>query len=148
MVKKIDEIHLDHIGWRLWDAAAAWKAKFAAGMIAQGHDWYAEARSSVIPYIGVDGTRQSEIVARMGLSKQAVQQLILDLEQAGIVQREPDPEDGRGKIVTFTRTGLAAQRDSAQVKRAVEKDMRAQLGDADFETLFDLLGKIGSEPKI
>lgn len=144
MVKKVDDLRPDHIGWRLWDAAAAWKTKFAAGMIAQGHDWYAEARSSVVPYVALEGTRQADIVARMGLSKQAVQQLIQDLEQAGIVHRVPDPEDGRGKIVKFTQAGLDAQRDSAKVKRAVEDELRAQLGKDDFETLFRLLGSIGS----
>lgn len=144
MVKKVDELRPDHIGWRLWDAAAAWKAKFAAGMIEQGHDWYAEARSSVVPYVALEGTRQAEIAARMGLSKQAVQQLIQDLEQAGIVRREPDPEDGRGKIVKFTDAGVAAQRDSARIKRDVEAQMRAELGDDDFDTLFRLLGSIGT----
>ncbi len=60
-------------------------------MILAGHDWYAEARSSVIPYVGLKGTRQADIVSRMGLSKQAVQQMIVDLEGTGILKRDPDP---------------------------------------------------------
>lgn len=145
MVKKVDDLSIDHIGWRLWDAAAIWKDRFAAEMVAAGHGWYAEARSSVVPYISPTGTKQSDIVARMGLSKQAVQQLIVDLETAGIVHREHDPDDGRGKIVRFTDKGLAAVKDSARAKRRVEADMRAQLGDADFQRLYDLLIKIGSD---
>jgi len=145
LVKKIDDLSIDHIGWRLWDAAAIWKDRFAAEMIAAGHNWYAEARSSVVPYIGPDGTRQSEIVARMGLSKQAVQQLVVDLEKAEIVRRESDPHDGRGKIVRFTDKGLTAVRDSAKAKRRVEAELREQLGDADFKRLYELLIRIGSE---
>jgi len=143
LVKKIDDIRIDHIGWRLWDAAAIWKERFAAGMVAAGHDWYGEARSSVIPYIALDGTRQSDIVAKMGLSKQAVQQLIVDLEAAGIVYREADPEDRRGKIVLFTQAGVDAQRDSNRVKREVENEFRHRLGDDDFSKLFELLKKVG-----
>jgi DNA-binding MarR family transcriptional regulator len=146
LVKEIDDIRVDHVGWRLWDAAAAWKEKFANHMIEAGHDWYAEARSSVVPYVGLDGTKQAEIVARMGLSKQAVQQLIVDLEHTGILRRDPDPDDGRGKIVRFTQAGLAAQKDGAKAKQIIEADIREKLGDAEFEQLMILLKKIGSEP--
>ena len=145
MVKKIDDMRVEHIGWRLWDAAAVWKEKFAAEMIKAGHDWYGEARSSVVPYIGLEGTRQADIVAKMGVSKQAVQQLIVDLESAGIVYREPDPTDGRGRIVRFTEAGIAAQRDSAKAKKVVEDQMRAELGAENFETLFALLKLVGSD---
>ena len=145
MVKQVDEFAPDHIGWRLWDAAATWKLAFEKEMIAAGHDWYAEARSSIVPYVSPNGTRQSDIVARMGLSKQAVQQLIKDLEDAGIVRLEADPNDARGRIVLFTEAGLKANRDSITAKRVVEAKMRAQLGDAEFEQLYELLKKVGAE---
>lgn len=146
MVNKIDDLRPDHVGWRLWDSAATWKEKFAEQMIAAGHDWYAEARSSVVPYVGNDGTRQTDIVSRMGLSKQAVQQMIVDLEQSGILRRDPDPDDGRGKIVRFTKAGLLAQRDSAKAKQHVEAEIRAKLGNREFDQLMAILKKIGSEP--
>ena len=146
MVKKIDEFRIDHIGWRLWDAAMVWKEKFASEMVSMGHDWYREARSSIIPYIRQDGTRQTELVERMGLSKQAVQQLIVDLEKSGIVHRIPDPSDGRGKIVMFTEKGLAAQRDSNKAKKKVEAELKSKLGTEDFDQLVAALEKIGSDP--
>ncbi|MEM9106282.1 MAG: MarR family transcriptional regulator [Pseudomonadota bacterium] len=145
MVKEIDDFRPDHIGWRLWDAATVWKEKFAAEMVAAGHDWYLEARSSVMPYVGPKGTRQSDIVDRMGLSKQAVQQLIADLERSGILCRDPDPDDGRGKIVRLTEKGLAFERDSRKAKRKVEAEMKAELGDSDFDSLVAILKRIGSE---
>lgn len=144
MVKKTDDFRVDHIGWRLWDAAAAWKTKFAAEMIASGHDWYAEARSSVMPFVGPNGTRQSDIVARMGLSKQAVQQLIIDLERSDILRREPDPNDGRGKIVCFTAKGLAAQKDGNRAKKKIEAEMKKKLGEEEFDHLMAILKTIGS----
>jgi len=146
LVKQVDDFRIEHVGWRLWDAASVWKKKFAAEMIALGHDWYAEARSSVMPYIGPKGTRQADIVAKMGLSKQAVQQLILDLETSGILRREPDPNDGRGKIVRFTEKGLAAHQDSQIAKRKVEAEIKSVLGDSEFDRLVTALKKIGSDP--
>ena len=145
MVKKVDEFRIDHIGWRLWDAATVWKEKFASEMVAMGHVWYREARSSIIPYIRQEGTRQTEIVERMGLSKQAVQQLIVDLEDSGIVHRVPDPNDGRGKIVCFTEIGLAAQSDSNKAKKKVEEELKSKLGPKNFEQLVATLEKICSD---
>ena len=113
-----------------------------AGMLAAGHHWYAEARSSIIPYLDREGTRQGVLVQRMGLSKQAVQQLVDDLEREGIIERCPDPNDRRGKIVIFTKKGLMAQCDANRVKREVEERFRAKLGDKDFSKLDGLLRRL------
>lgn len=148
MVKKLDEMDardtasIDHIGWRFWSTTQAWKERYTAGMLAAGHQWYAEARSSIMPFLDRTGTRQVELVRRMGLSKQAVQQLIDDLERDGIVERQPDPSDRRGKIVMLTQRGLDAQADANRVKRQIEADIRARLGDQDFQTLERLLKRL------
>ena len=111
-------------------------------MLALGHHWYAEARSSIIPYLDRTGTRQGLLVQRMGLSKQAVQQLVDDLEQEGIIERRPDPEDRRGKIVAFTKKGLKAQADANRIKREVEAAFRKKLGAQDFTKLDELLRRL------
>jgi DNA-binding MarR family transcriptional regulator len=136
---------IDHIGWWLWRAAMVWKARFAEEMVRAGHSWYAEARSSVIPYIGPRGTRQAELARRIGLSKQAVQQLVDDLEREGVVVRRPDPGDQRAKIVVFTDKGLAAQRDADRIKRTIETAWRERLGAADMEQLDRLLRRIEAD---
>ena len=141
-----DDFRIDHIGWQLWRAAGSWKSRFADGMTAAGHAWYAEAKSSVLPHIGPDGTRQSQIVQAMGLSKQAVQQLIDDLVREEIVERIPDPEDGRGKVIQFTEKGRAAMQDARQVKRRVEDELRQSLGDEDFNHLKSLLSRVSFKP--
>ncbi len=130
---------IDHIGWRLWHAAMVWKARYTEEMVKAGHGWYAEARSNIIPHIAADGTKQSEIVREMGLTKQAVQQLVDDLELEGVVTRVPDPNDRRGKLVMFTEKGRRAQRDAVLVKRKVESEFRKKLGHEDFGRLFRLL---------
>ena len=110
-----------------------------------GHPWFAEARGGLMQHIGPGGTKQSDIVARMGLSKQAVQQLIKELEADGILRRDPDPEDGRGKIVRFTDAGLQAKRDSTKAKTRVADQLFEQLGPGKFDMLNSLLKEIGSD---
>ncbi|MBX3620171.1 MAG: MarR family transcriptional regulator [Rhizobacter sp.] len=145
MVKKLDDQAvplLDHIGWRLWQASRQWVARFERDMVAAGHPVFAEARAQLIPCIEREGTRQSALVARLGLSKQAVQQLIAGLEADGLIERLPDPDDARGKVVAFTDRGLAMLADANEVKKKIERDYRARLGAEGFAHLAQLLGRL------
>jgi DNA-binding MarR family transcriptional regulator len=145
MVKALDDedpLLLDHIGVDLWRAASAWRERLHAEMVARGHGWYGDARGAVAAHLEPGGMAQAALVARMGLTKQAVQQLVDGLEADGIVRREPDPEDGRGKRVVYTPRGRAALRDAVTVKRAIEADFRRALGDRAFEALRSALRKL------
>jgi len=137
---------IDHIGWRLWNGAMRWKARFAEEMVAAGHGWYAEARSSIIPFIKLTGTRQTDIAAKMGLTKQAIQQLVDDLEKEGIVERRPDPSDGRAKVVVFTEKGLKAQKDSEVIKSRIHDEIRSEIGSDNFDRLMDILKLVAPDP--
>lgn len=75
----------------------------------------------------------------MGISKQAVQQLVDGLEAEGILQRLNDPEDRRGKVVVFTEKGLAALSDGEHIKRAIERGYHERLGEARFSALMEAL---------
>ncbi|MBC7955165.1 MAG: MarR family transcriptional regulator [Cytophagales bacterium] len=146
MVKKVDEIRvtplIDHVGWRLWRASQAWMGRFQRDMVAAGHPVFAEARAQLIPHIDREGTRQSDLVLRMGLSKQAVQQLVVGLERDGLIERLPDPDDARGKVVAFTERGQAMLTDANDVKKTIEKEYRTQLGAEGFAQLVAALDRL------
>jgi DNA-binding MarR family transcriptional regulator len=147
MVKRLDESHLllpEHIGVDLWRAATAWKTRLHRQMVARGHSWYGDARGAVAAHLDPRGVSQSELVARMGLSKQAVQQLLDGLEADGIVRRVADPNDRRGNRVEYTAKGLAALRDAAKVKRKMELEMRQRIGDRAFDALATALREVAS----
>ncbi len=138
MAKKIDTSHPllpDHVGVHLWAAATAWRERLHAEMVARGHAWYGDARGQIAAHLDPRGMSQAELARRMQLSKQAVQQLLDQLEEEGIVKREPDPEDGRGKRVVYTKKGLAALQAAVVVKRAIEADYRKRLGAKGLESL-------------
>lgn len=142
MVKLPDErpeFLLDHVGWRLWQANRAWQAKFAAEMRAAGHGWFTEARAALLGNLSRKGTRQSALIEKMAVTKQAVQQLLDGLEGEGVIVRAADPEDGRGKLVRYTEKGLAALRDGDRVKRAIERDWVARIGAERFDALMSAL---------
>jgi len=142
MVKSLDENSEslpDHVGWRLWQANRAWQAEFAAGMRAAGHGWFTEARAALLGHLSRKGTRQSALIEKMAVTKQAVQQLLDGLEGEGVIVRVSDPEDGRGKLVHYTEKGLAALRDGDRVKRAIERNWVGRIGAEQFEALMQAL---------
>ena len=104
-------------------------------MLARGHRWYGEARGNLMQHIPKHGVAQTTLVERMGLSKQAVQQLLDELVADGIVERRPDPADARRRLVVYTRAGLAAVADADEIKLSIEADYRAAIGDSALDAL-------------
>lgn len=138
----LDDKFPDHIGWLLWQANHDWSLEFVDRMQAAGHRWFTSARSALMGNIARKGTKQGLLVDRLGISKQAVQQLIDGLVEDGILERVADPDDRRGRIVRLTDGGRAAMRDANHIKLEIEAGYRARIGDEEFARLSQLLGKL------
>lgn len=111
-------------------------------MVARGYGWFTEARSGVLAHIGPNGVKQSLLGPKMGVTKQAAQQFVDDLLVDGIVTRVPDPDDGRGKLVLLSAEGIAVMVIANEVKAGIEAGYRVSLGDAAFDQLMALLGRL------
>ncbi|WFP75951.1 MarR family winged helix-turn-helix transcriptional regulator [Mesorhizobium sp. WSM4906] len=115
-------------------------------MRAAGHSWFSEARAGLLGHIPRNGTRQSALIERSATSKQAVQQLLDGLEAEGVLERFPDPRDGRGKLVRYTRKGLDALRDGDRIKLEIERDYIDRIGRERFAALMDALRSLDAGP--
>lgn len=146
MVKLLDELSYppleDHVGWRLWRLSELWKSQFDAAMVEIGHTWFAEARGNVVRYLGPKGLPQSKLVLRMRLTKQAVQQLLDELVVDGIVERKPDPNDKRGKLIVLTQKGLRALYDANKIKKRIERDYEKLIGSKRLSILMETLDEL------
>jgi DNA-binding MarR family transcriptional regulator len=152
MVKLLDDIHndkpaelIDHVGFRIWRLAQAWKAEFHAAMVARGHGWFAEARANLLPHLDRGGTEQSVLPGRMGVTKQAVQQFVDELVGDGILERRANPADRRSNIIGFTRKGQKVLADANLVKIAIQKRYQAKLGKDRFASLLECLEMLDSD---
>ena len=142
MVKILDDnesLQLDHIGFALWRAAQNWKRDFVIAMEARGFPWHGEACGAVLAHVGPAGISQAALPAAMGASKQAVQQLVDQLEADGVVARAPDRNDKRANRIVLTALGLKDYRERGNVKRQIERKYRRALGEARFAALADAL---------
>lgn len=136
---------IEHIGVALHQAAADWRVTFRSEMAARGFPWHLGASGEVLAHLGPSGIAQTELAARMGLSKQAVQQLLDQLEADGVVRRETDPDDKRARRVVLTDLGLRDFAERNRVKQQIEESYRDKLGKKLFGKLEKALRKL-AEP--
>jgi len=87
------------------------------------------SHTAVLPHLDFGGTRMSTLAERMGVSKQAVSQLIGDMEDMGVLRREPDPSDGRAKLVVFAEHGPTLLMRGMRVLMEVDAELEERLGE-------------------
>jgi len=86
------------------------------------------------------------LAERAGMSKQAMNQLLLSLETAGYIERSAAEDDGRTRVVRLTRRGRAAYDRMAEVLKEIERDWAAELGTKAFADLKTLLARVWHSP--
>ena len=96
----------------------------------------------LLPHLSTDGIRPTALARRVEVSKQAVGQLLGDLESRGFVEMVPDPDDGRARLVRLTAAGLAAFDHGRGVLAFYEAALAARVGLARIATLRDTLGRV------
>ena len=108
----------------------------------RGFDDFDRAYFTVFRYPGPHGARPTDVAAQVGISKQALNYLLRELERLGYLEREPHPDDLRSKRIVLTERGIAAV---AVIRDAVEEMEAAweqRLGPERFALLRNLLLEI------
>lgn len=107
-----------------------------------GFDDLDSAHLTVFQYPGPQGTRPSELAVRLGVSKQALNYLLGELERLGYIERRPDPRDLRSRRIALTRRGEQTVPVIRDAVAEVERDWEAQLGPERFAQLYGLLREL------
>jgi DNA-binding MarR family transcriptional regulator len=119
-------------------------ARMLAGLHAAGFTDLAPAHLNVLRYPGPQGRRPSDLAAETGMTKQATNYLLGELERLGYLVREGDPQDRRSKRIGLTARGVAAARNIRKTVRQVEADLERELGAEDFARLRRLLVELNA----
>jgi DNA-binding MarR family transcriptional regulator len=100
------------------------------------------AHTALFPHLDFDGVRLTDLAARVGVTKQAVGQLVDDLAAIGMVERIADPRDRRAKRIRFSRLGYAALMHGLGLLREVEGQLRARVGERRMRELHETLALV------
>ncbi len=83
---------------------------------------------------GVDGQRPTDVAKRLGVSKQALNNMVGQLERLGYVERHSTP-GARHTVLRYTDRGWQVLETSVQTMRALEAEWQDQLGAGRFAEL-------------
>ncbi len=92
---------------------------------------------------GTDLTaRLRDVTANMLISQPSVSRLVDRMVARGLLEKVPDPDDGRGTLVRATPAGAAAFRRIAHAHAASIAERMSRLSDDELATLRDLTTKL------
>jgi DNA-binding MarR family transcriptional regulator len=115
----------------------------------RGFDTVRPGHGCVFGHIEPEGSRLTDLAAAAGYTKQTVGEVTSELEELGYVERVPDPEDKRAKIIRLTERGREAQREGRRLIDDVEAEWAERYGKERVAELRELLeevvGRIGAE---
>ena len=118
----------DDIPPALGRAVRAMSGTMMAKVASRGFNGMTPAFASLMPLLDATGARPSTLAQRAGITKQAISQLVRELEVRGYVEQVPDSTDTRAKIVRLTKRGVALHAASAEVRLEMQSVAIAKLG--------------------
>jgi DNA-binding MarR family transcriptional regulator len=74
------------------------------------------------------GMRAAHLARDAGVTRQAIAQVVADLEQLEIIEQIPDPTDARAKIVRYTPFGTRGYRRALTVFADLEREAGRTIG--------------------
>lgn len=134
------------IGALLRVPAQVIQRRIIAELNAAGFDDLRLPHMAVLQFPGPDGVRPGLLAERAGVSKQAMNQLLRSLEGLGYLVRSDAPDEGRARVVRFTRRGHDAYAKVHDILRDIEREWSRVLGPKRFAELKELLLVVWETP--
>lgn len=137
-----------HIGQLLVHLTRLFQTELFERLRAAGLEDARVPHTHVTAYIKAEGSRLTELATQARMTLPAMSELVDDLQRLGIVERRPDPSDGRAKLICLTDAGRDAMQTARRQIAEIEARYAEILGADRFEdaaqTLDALLRELGS----
>lgn len=135
------------------DTLAAWQALLGAhaGLtgaldreLRERHDLTIEQYDVLVQLQAHDGRlRMGRLADALLFTRWSCTRLVDRLSDAGLVEREPDPVDGRGRVAVLTRQGRARLRRAAATHLAgIQREFGDRLAPGEASMLAEVLGRL------
>ena len=129
----------DNIGRLLSNALRHFEARVIELLVQAGHEEVTQSHINATRHLDVGGTRLTEMAQRAAMTKQSMSELVDQLQEKGLVERCPDPLDGRARLVRFTPAGLAWLDDFRVALKKAEEEMTRSIGAGALRAMKDTL---------
>jgi len=94
-----------------------------------------EAHLQVFGALDWTGTRLTDLAARANMTPPSMAELVDELQDAGYLERRPDPSDGRAKLIRPTHKGRRLLVEALRAVREIEAGYSEAVGSERYESL-------------
>lgn len=109
--------------------------RLVEGLHARGFPDFSPAFPALLSNVDLSGTPIGVAARRAGVSRQAVGQLVREVERCGYARRDRSPTDARVSIIRFTPRGKRMLATVLELVDEIELEMSRQLPRGDFARL-------------
>ena len=107
-------------------------------------DVHPRTNAVLVALAGADGQSQRQLSARLGLHRNVMVSLIDTLEEQGLVQRKPHPDDRRAFAVTLTDKARDLLPALDEQSHAMEDEVTSVLTADERAALLDMLQRVSA----
>lgn len=134
---------IDNTGFLLAKASQRWNELLTAAFVREG---FADVRPAygavLVPLFDQDSQRIGTLTSNTRLPKQTITSLLSAMEQAGLIERTPDPRDGRATLVRLAARGRAFAPVAERVLAELDARVAAAVGAAALAVTHDTLKEL------
>jgi len=88
------------------------------------------------------GTPSTSLGPKMGMEATSLSRILKSMEEKGLIERKPNPEDGRGVLIYLTPFGLEKRKDSKDVVLRFNEVVKEQLSKEQLNSFFEVMDTI------
>jgi DNA-binding MarR family transcriptional regulator len=103
------------------------------------------AHANVFPFVPPQGISVSDLAELARVRKQTMAQAVAQLERLGYVERQPNPRDGRSRLVFLTERGASVKPVTHGAAALVEERWARLVGSGELEELRSSLLRLLTE---
>lgn len=97
------------------------------------------------------GTPSTSLGPKMGMEATSLSRILKSMEEKGLIERKPNPDDGRGVLIYLTEFGKAKRDDSKEVVMNFNESVLNQVSSSKMECFFEVMetiNRVVAEKKI
>ncbi len=140
--KDLIEMRDNNIGRLFQHAARCYSEQALSLLHERGFSDISLYHTVLISNLSSTGDQITTIADKAGITKQAMGQLVNELEKKGYIRKTQSPVDKRSYLIQFTERGQDALRAAYEVKLIIEKEYAEILGESNAKKLRNLLQKL------
>lgn len=119
-----------------------------AALRASGSTTLSRTQSLVLCDIASGEHRASRLARNLGVTRQAINQVLNSMQRLGIIVTRPDPDDSRASLVDFSDEAEPLRQAGIRALKRLEKELAYRIGAGNLEGLRRALAADWGDPPI